>query len=117
LLQHFFLIEFVGFSASQTKQTKASQTKQTMQLQRTQHQRTCSQCPAVAAPRTPLPLRRPLLRCPKATSMAPTQDLDPKTTTVIFVLGGPGSGKGTQCAKIADKYGCKHLSTGGRSPV
>jgi hypothetical protein len=24
---------------------------------------------------------------------------------VIFVIGGPGSGKGTQCAKIVEKYG------------
>lgn len=44
--------------------------------------------------------------------MATTRNLDPAGSTVIFVLGGPGSGKGTQCAKIADKYGCKHLSTG-----
>ena len=31
---------------------------------------------------------------------------------VIFVMGGPGSGKGTQCDKIVDEYGVKHLSTG-----
>ena len=24
---------------------------------------------------------------------------------IIFVIGGPGSGKGTQCAKIVEKYG------------
>ena len=29
-----------------------------------------------------------------------------------FVLGGPGSGKGTQCAKIVEKYGFCHLSSG-----
>merc|ERR1712154_164430 len=28
-----------------------------------------------------------------------------KDLQIIFVLGGPGSGKGTQCAKIAEKYG------------
>ena len=27
-------------------------------------------------------------------------------------LGGPGSGKGTQCGKLAEKYGFTHLSTG-----
>ena len=27
-------------------------------------------------------------------------------------LGGPGSGKGTQCEKLVDKYGFTHLSTG-----
>ncbi|KAL2920490.1 putative UMP-CMP kinase 2 [Bienertia sinuspersici] len=29
-----------------------------------------------------------------------------------FVLGGPGSGKGTQCAKIVETYGLTHLSAG-----
>ncbi|KAG2225320.1 hypothetical protein INT45_005564 [Circinella minor] len=31
---------------------------------------------------------------------------------VIFVLGGPGSGKGTQCANIKNDYGFVHLSAG-----
>lgn len=31
---------------------------------------------------------------------------------VIFVLGGPGSGKGTQCAKLVKDFGFKHLSAG-----
>ncbi|KAG0559980.1 hypothetical protein M758_10G139600 [Ceratodon purpureus] len=31
---------------------------------------------------------------------------------VVFVLGGPGSGKGTQCAKIVDTFGFVHLSAG-----
>ncbi|KAK8726234.1 hypothetical protein OTU49_010443 [Cherax quadricarinatus] len=31
---------------------------------------------------------------------------------VIFVLGGPGCGKGTQCDKIVQKYGYTHLSSG-----
>jgi len=30
----------------------------------------------------------------------------------IVVFGGPGSGKGTQSIKIADKYGLFHVSTG-----
>ncbi|KAG6660293.1 hypothetical protein CIPAW_03G095700 [Carya illinoinensis] len=34
------------------------------------------------------------------------------TPFITFVLGGPGSGKGTQCAKIVDTYGFKHLSAG-----
>lgn len=35
-----------------------------------------------------------------------------KKTKIIFVVGGPGSGKGTQCEKIVQKYGFTHLSTG-----
>lgn len=31
---------------------------------------------------------------------------------VVFVLGGPGSGKGTQCALLTDKFGFTHLSAG-----
>eukprot|EP00879_Flechtneria_rotunda_P010196 GHRR01010659.1.p1 GENE.GHRR01010659.1~~GHRR01010659.1.p1 ORF type:complete len:366 (+),score=147.50 GHRR01010659.1:558-1655(+) len=36
----------------------------------------------------------------------------PADSSIIFVLGGPGSGKGTQCEKIVAKYGYKHLSAG-----
>ncbi|KAL3742619.1 hypothetical protein ACJRO7_018005 [Eucalyptus globulus] len=32
--------------------------------------------------------------------------------TVVFVLGGPGSGKGTQCDKIVQHFGFTHISTG-----
>ncbi|KAG8230174.1 hypothetical protein J437_LFUL006106 [Ladona fulva] len=31
---------------------------------------------------------------------------------VVFVLGAPGSGKGTQCEKIVHNYGYVHLSAG-----
>lgn len=31
---------------------------------------------------------------------------------IIFVVGGPGSGKGTQCEKIVKKYGYSHFSSG-----
>ncbi|XP_029123411.1 UMP-CMP kinase 3 isoform X2 [Elaeis guineensis] len=35
-----------------------------------------------------------------------------KKITVVFVLGGPGSGKGTQCANIVKHFGFTHLSAG-----
>ncbi|MCO5583596.1 hypothetical protein L7F22_037509 [Adiantum nelumboides] len=35
-----------------------------------------------------------------------------KAAKVIFVLGGPGSGKGTQCALIVEHFGFTHLSAG-----
>ena len=31
---------------------------------------------------------------------------------IVFILGGPGSGKGTQCKYIVDKYGFIQISTG-----
>mmetsp|Transcript_18526 Transcript_18526/g.27329 ORF Transcript_18526/g.27329 Transcript_18526/m.27329 type:complete len:239 (-) Transcript_18526:92-808(-) len=31
---------------------------------------------------------------------------------VVFVLGGPGAGKGTQCALLSEKLGWAHLSAG-----
>ena len=32
--------------------------------------------------------------------------------TVVFVLGGPGAGKGTQCSNIVNDFGFVHLSAG-----
>jgi UMP-CMP kinase len=36
----------------------------------------------------------------------------PGEASVIFVLGGPGAGKGTQCANLVRDYGFVHLSAG-----
>ncbi|KAF2084159.1 UMP-CMP kinase-like protein [Saccharata proteae CBS 121410] len=49
--------------------------------------------------------------------MAPTElnekpAFDPARITVIFVLGGPGAGKGTQCANLVRDYSFAHLSAG-----
>ncbi|CAH1416283.1 UMP-CMP kinase 3 isoform X2 [Lactuca sativa] len=38
--------------------------------------------------------------------------LSQKKPKVVFVLGGPGSGKGTQCANIVEHFGYTHLSAG-----
>eukprot|EP00998_Keelungia_sp_KM082_P007614 NODE_3805_length_849_cov_65.937673_g3782_i0.p1 GENE.NODE_3805_length_849_cov_65.937673_g3782_i0~~NODE_3805_length_849_cov_65.937673_g3782_i0.p1 ORF type:complete len:239 (+),score=40.35 NODE_3805_length_849_cov_65.937673_g3782_i0:78-794(+) len=35
-----------------------------------------------------------------------------RTKKVIFVLGAPGTGKGTQCKYVVDKYQFQHLSAG-----
>lgn len=40
------------------------------------------------------------------------QGIDPGCCLVFFVLGGPGAGKGTQCANLVREYGFKHLSAG-----
>jgi len=45
----------------------------------------------------------------KALDLKPLRDAK---LPVIFVLGGPGCGKGTQCEKIVAKYGYTHLSSG-----
>ncbi|KAL7005036.1 bifunctional uridylate/adenylate kinase [Cystobasidiomycetes sp. EMM_F5] len=37
---------------------------------------------------------------------------DPAHITVIYVLGGPGAGKGTQCAKLVEHQDFVHLSAG-----
>ncbi|CAO3698120.1 unnamed protein product [Rhizopus stolonifer] len=36
----------------------------------------------------------------------------PEEVTVVFVLGGPGAGKGTQCENLTKDYGFVHLSAG-----
>jgi len=42
----------------------------------------------------------------------PTPAFDSSKVVVIFVLGGPGAGKGTQCEKLVKDYGFTHLSAG-----
>lgn len=37
---------------------------------------------------------------------------DSEKVTVLFVLGGPGAGKGTQCANLVEDFGFCHLSAG-----
>ncbi len=52
--------------------------------------------------------------------MAAVDDLKNRTTpvfsaddvTVLFVLGGPGAGKGTQCERLVAAHGFTHLSAG-----
>jgi len=43
---------------------------------------------------------------------ASTPAFDKSKVTVIFVLGGPGAGKGTQCANLVKDFGFCHLSAG-----
>jgi UMP-CMP kinase len=59
----------------------------------------------------------PALPSPKASGSLPapsksTPTFSPKDVTVVFVLGGPGAGKGTQCANLVRDYGFVHLSAG-----
>lgn len=35
-----------------------------------------------------------------------------KDLKIVLIMGGPGSGKGTQCERIAAKFGYTHLSSG-----
>lgn len=43
-----------------------------------------------------------------------THSASPTTRTkrVFFILGGPGSGKGTQCKRLSKEFGFAHISTG-----
>jgi len=45
-----------------------------------------------------------------STNVSPT--FDPHKVTVVYILGGPGSGKGTQSANLVRDYGFVHLSAG-----
>ncbi|SNX86264.1 related to URA6 - uridine-monophosphate kinase [Melanopsichium pennsylvanicum] len=47
-----------------------------------------------------------------ATDNKDTPRFDSCQVTVVFVLGGPGAGKGTQCARLVQEYGFVHLSAG-----
>lgn len=43
---------------------------------------------------------------------SPSPRFSPEEVTVLFFLGGPGSGKGTQSANLVKDYGFVHLSAG-----
>jgi len=45
-----------------------------------------------------------------SSNVSPT--FDPKEITVVYILGGPGSGKGTQSAHLVQDYGFTHMSAG-----
>ncbi len=45
-------------------------------------------------------------------ALPPVEGSLPDDAQIVFVLGGPGSGKGTQCDKIKAEYECVHLSAG-----
>jgi UMP-CMP kinase len=44
--------------------------------------------------------------------MTSEANLSKNDLTVCFMLGGPGSGKGTQCARLVQDFGFVHLSAG-----
>lgn len=51
----------------------------------------------------------------KAQISAPKKDtptFSPEQVSVVYVLGGPGAGKGTQCERLVRDYGFTHLSAG-----
>ncbi len=43
-------------------------------------------------------------------NFAPPKRMD--LSNIVFVLGAPGSGKGTQCERLASHFGLTHLSIG-----
>ena len=59
-------------------------------------------------PALPPPADKPQLSAPKKD----TPTFSPNKVSVIFVLGGPGAGKGTQCDRLVRDYGFTHLSAG-----
>lgn len=59
-------------------------------------------------PALPPPADNPKLSAPDKN----TPTFSPDHISVVYVLGGPGAGKGTQCANLVRDYGFKHLSAG-----
>ena len=64
---------------------------------------------AVAAPESTTPVPAAAV---DSTAQKDTPRFDASKVTVVFVLGGPGAGKGTQCARLVQDYGFVHLSAG-----
>ncbi|WVN88030.1 uncharacterized protein L203_103229 [Cryptococcus depauperatus CBS 7841] len=67
--------------------------------------------PALQTPPTPVSPEDTASSVP-TTELSEVPVFDSNKVTVIFVLGGPGAGKGTQCEKLVADYGFKHLSAG-----
>lgn len=65
-----------------------------------------------ATAETAAPNSIPAELTPPQTSNNTTPKFSADEVTVIFVLGGPGSGKGTQSANLVREYGFNHLSAG-----
>ena len=60
-----------------------------------------------------MPALSPVADNPKLSAPAKdTPTFSPDSLSVIYVLGGPGAGKGTQCANLVRDYRFKHLSAG-----
>ena len=49
---------------------------------------------------------------PLSTSTNTSATFDPSKVTVVYILGGPGSGKGTQSTHLVQDYGFTHMSAG-----
>ncbi|KAF8249353.1 UMP-CMP kinase [Wilcoxina mikolae CBS 423.85] len=64
----------------------------------------------VQSRKEPMPAIEPTQQIAAPDSKKPT--FSPKDVSVIFVLGGPGAGKGTQCANLVRDFGFVHLSAG-----
>ncbi|VDK59249.1 unnamed protein product [Cylicostephanus goldi] len=60
-------------------------------------------------PKAPTPTKAPGLVKKERVDLTPLRKAG---VPIIFIVGGPGSGKGTQCDKIVEKYGLSHLSSG-----
>lgn len=54
----------------------------------------------------------PALQAPKRSKPLFSPGTGNGQALVVFVLGGPGAGKGTQCTNLVRDYGFKHLSAG-----
>ena len=54
----------------------------------------------------------PVVEEPEEVITRPSHPAGSSPYTIVFVLGGPGSGKGTQCAHIAKEMGFMHISAG-----
>ncbi|KAF3988636.1 hypothetical protein FT663_01983 [Candidozyma haemuli var. vulneris] len=65
-----------------------------------------------SAPEPTLPAQAPEETKSKDEKKAAAPAFSDKDVSVIFVLGGPGSGKGTQCGKLVEEKGFVHLSAG-----
>lgn len=68
--------------------------------------------PVIPDSNSPLTLSAPLITSRISPPPKSSPTFDPSLVSVIFVLGGPGAGKGTQCSLLVRDFGFAHLSAG-----
>ncbi|KAJ2899753.1 uncharacterized protein MKZ38_002827 [Zalerion maritima] len=68
--------------------------------------------PSHSSPNFPAVVPRSSSQATKMPPVSTTRAFSASDVTVIFVLGGPGAGKGTQSHRLVETYGFTHLSAG-----
>ncbi len=104
LLRRVFAVSTTTKASVKTCSASGSSASSISALTRLQSVRSC----LAKNPLLPVPIPSGV----KSKSFSTSTRIMAGKPNVVFVLGAPGAGKGTQCQKIVEKFGYVHLSAG-----